>query len=60
MAVLAIGGARAASFCDEDAAWSVEWSDEFDGDTLDEAMWSVITGSNLGACRSALCDADDV
>ena len=53
-------GARALSFCDPDDAWTAEWADEFEGGALDESKWSVITGANLGACRSAVCDAEDV
>ena len=57
-----------AGWCDE---WgSIEWSDEFDGDSLDTSKWSVVcndlskegcevlpfkTSANGAECRSARC-----
>ncbi|CAJ1355969.1 unnamed protein product [Effrenium voratum] len=61
------------SFCDTDAAWIHEWSDEFNGDALDPSFWQVVTsrggyegidlpvaGLNVTACRSAACREENV
>lgn len=60
------------SFCSVGNGWEHDWSDEFDGDSLDGASWQVITSAGgLGhvstvaplsttACRSAQCRTDHV
>ena len=52
--------AWSASFCDPSGDWQANWADEFDGTALNSSSWSVITGSDVGACRDALCTADNV
>ena len=52
--------AAAASFCDATDGWSLEWADEFDAPAVNESKWTVVVGQNLGACRDAVCDEDDV
>lgn len=59
-----------AGWCDGWEEGTLEWSDEFDGDTLDTSKWSIVcndmTGENCGSlpfttsangaeCRSATC-----
>lgn len=65
---------RGGSFCNEGDGWVLEWKDDFDGDTLDEATWSVVTsngGHHQGAvapvsgledtaCRTAACRIENV
>lgn len=64
----------AASFCETDTgAWTLEWSDDFEGDHLDPSFWQIVTsqggyrgidlpvaGLNITACRSAMCRAENV
>lgn len=53
----------AASFCAPGGAWALNWAEDFAGDALDTASWTVLTGNagrNIGACRDALCSAANV
>jgi hypothetical protein len=52
--------AWSASFCDPSSGWKTNWVDEFEGDTLNASSWSVVSGSNSGTCRDALCIPDNV
>ena len=50
------------SFCAA-PGWAPAWHDDFDGDALDAASWTITVGDeggSLGACRSALCARDNV
>ncbi|GMH61947.1 hypothetical protein TrRE_jg13286 [Triparma retinervis] len=49
------------SFCaTNDGQFEEAFREEFEDDTLNESRWSVIEGSNIGACRSALCTSNNV
>jgi len=50
------------SFCDtnKNDNYVSTFSEEFDGEILDETVWSIIIGSNVGACRSAMCTTKNV
>jgi beta-glucanase (GH16 family) len=47
------------SFCDQ-PGWAVEWSDEFDGNALDNASWTVREGHYAPTTRWATGLADNV
>jgi beta-glucanase (GH16 family) len=54
------------SFCDLSAlpsSWSLNWEDDFSGDSLDLSSWSIQVGNNgrnIGSCRDAYCSPDNV
>jgi beta-glucanase (GH16 family) len=56
--------AAATSFCDPNAAgWTLDWEDNFDGDSLDLSSWTPLTsdgGGNIGSCRDAYCTPANV
>lgn len=56
----ALAGAAAASFCDPTPEWQPVWSDEFDGDTLNASNWKPIVGPDVGSCRTAYCQPENV
>ena len=51
--------AAAASFCDNSSSFALEWSDEFDGDALDGAVWRAVEGTsahpNVDDCFGEEC-----
>ena len=50
--------AAATSFCDPTGGWTLDWEDNFDGDSLDLSSWTPLTsdaGGNIGSCRDAWC-----
>jgi hypothetical protein len=63
------------SFCDNSSSFALEWSDEFDGDSLDGAVWRTVEGTSAhpdvddcygeqclpwAGCRAGYCLASNV
>lgn len=70
LAVVAMGKAARGGWCDEWEGSILEWSDEFDGDSIDASKWNIVcndmsavncgalpfpTSANGAECRSARC-----
>ncbi len=58
-----VSTASAASFCDPSNGWTLEWEDDFSGDSLDLSSWTPLTsdgGGNIGSCRDAYCTPANV
>ena len=49
----------ASSFCDTTSEFTSEWVEDFTSLEIDTNIWEVITGSNGGACRSAMCKKEN-
>lgn len=53
----------ASSFCEPGNGWVLDWEDDFEGDTLNLADWTIVTTTQPNedaCCRDALCLADNV
>lgn len=55
---------HSASFCDPvPGQWVSNWTEEFEGDSLDPQAWNIQVGNadrNIGSCRDAYCDPNNI